>query len=192
MAPTTPEGLLTLLLDDLPAGKTSHYAKSDPSVKGKKGWQYEDMAQVYLDSGKGPGMVRLFVAAPEPKVPKMTPAQQKQRDAIIASVEKDTVPGSLVTTKSTLPDGRQVTVNLHKGNCIAGLQVSVARENGWSVLVQVSTCLAWNGTANKPGRAALTQEQALKIAADPRIGTTLPAEAVAQGAKDFPHLPIAG
>ncbi|MCY1141114.1 hypothetical protein OWR29_24210 [Actinoplanes sp. Pm04-4] len=49
----TPAGLLKLLLDELPEGKTSHYAglveSGDVSV------------QTFLDRGQGPGMIRLHV-----------------------------------------------------------------------------------------------------------------------------------
>lgn len=49
----TPAGLLTLLLENLPRGTTSHYVgladQGDVSV------------QTYLDRGQGPGMIRLYV-----------------------------------------------------------------------------------------------------------------------------------
>ena len=49
----TPAGLLELLLQNLPKGRTSHYAGDV---------EYGDVSvQTFLDRGKGPGMIRLHV-----------------------------------------------------------------------------------------------------------------------------------
>ncbi|MET8361051.1 hypothetical protein [Micromonospora sp. NPDC005171] len=55
---TTPEGALELLTRLLPKGKTSGYASLHSSAAGP-GMPY---VQLYLDRGKGPGMVRLSIS----------------------------------------------------------------------------------------------------------------------------------
>ena len=186
----TPEGLLVLLLQDLPDGKTSHYAKSDPADKNRKGFQYQDMAQSYLETSEGIGMVRLFLQPPRPKST-LTPEEQAEIDELERELAADAERGQgqpLKEKTSTLPDGRTVTVM--SGTPNQNLRVQVTRADGWSVSVFAPAWLAFNGQENKPAPVVLTEEQALKIASDPRIDKQLPADIVKQGAKEFPNLPV--
>jgi hypothetical protein len=186
----TPEGLLVLLLQDLPDGKTSHYAKSDPADKTRKGFQYQDMAQTYLETGEGTGMVRLFLQPPRPKH-NFTPEEQAKIDELERELAADAARGQGKPLKEKtypLPDGRTVTVT--SGTPSQNLRVLVTRADGWSVLVSAPASLEFDGKANQSAPVVLTEKQALKIASDPRIDKLLPADVVKQGAKEFPNLPV--
>jgi hypothetical protein len=197
--PSTPEGLLELVLQDLPPGTTSHYAKSDPADKTSKTTQYQDMAQVYLDAGAGPGMIRVFIEPPLKPIanqPTPTGAEAERLKGLekqkLDAAKKQDLASQVVTKRGKLPDGRTYSVSDNKTNCVGSLFVTVSRAAGYDVAVQASTCLEWNGKTNEPGQLSLTAEQALKIASDPRIDKQLPADAVVKGAQDFPDLRIMG
>jgi len=115
--------------------------------------------QLYLDDGAGPGMVRVSVGQ----------ASAAARKAAAARGGKTTV-----------------TVTHAEGNCVQDTVVGAARPDGTVVQVDVATCLAWDGTSNPPARPALTEAQAVRVAADPRWGVTMDGQLVALGAKQFP------
>jgi hypothetical protein len=149
--PATSGAMLELLTRLLPAGRTSNYAVATG----------DDLhVQLYLDSGRGPGMIRVSMATSMP-------------------------PGFG-------GDVAQVTIDHLAGNCIQSTVVGAYRPDGTIVQIDVATCLAWDGKQNKPTRAALTTDQAVKIAVDSRWGMTMDADLVAKGAKRFPRLPEFG
>jgi hypothetical protein len=148
----TSAAMLELLTRLLPAGRTSNYGVATG----------DDLhVQVYLDRGRGPGMIRVSMGkgAPPPGY------------------------GS---------DMAQLTVDHLADNCIQNTVVGAYRPDGTIVQVDVATCLAWDGKQNRPAPAALTTEQAVKIAVDSRWGMTMEADLVASGAKRFPRLPEFG
>lgn len=147
----TSGAMLELLTRLLPAGRTSDYATATGG---------DLHVQLYLDSGKGPGMIRVSMGAAVP-------------------------PGYG-------GDLAQVTIDHLAGNCIQSTVVGAYRPDGTIVQVDVATCLAWDGKQNKPARAALTTDQAVKVAVDPRWGMTMDADLVTKGAKRFPRLPEFG
>jgi hypothetical protein len=186
----TPEGLLVLLLQGLPEGRTSHYAKSDPADRTRKGFEYQDMAQTYLETGEGIGMVRLFLQPPRPKST-LTPEEQAKIDELERELAADAERGQgrpLKEKTYLLPDGRTVTVT--SGSPRQNLRVKVTRADGWSVLVSAPASLEFDGKGNQSAPVVLTEEQAVKIASDPRIDKQLPADIVKRGAQEFPNLPI--
>jgi hypothetical protein len=84
-----------------------------------------------------------------------------------------------------------VTVIRDPGNCVQDTVVGAAWPDGTAVQVDVATCLAWDGVRNQPARRALSQKQAVAIAADPRWSVTMSAKLLALGAAKFPDpLPV--
>ncbi|MGC9670611.1 hypothetical protein ACNTMW_29205 [Planosporangium sp. 12N6] len=155
-APATPAALMALLTGLLPSGTTSHLSGST---------QGDISVQLYLDDGRGPGMLRVAVRSGSLSAGQCTPAACRQ-----------------------LPDGGRAVVTRHADNCVQSLLVDVDRGAGSVVEVQVSSCLAWDGTATPAGRMALTEEQAIAVASDPRWGTEMDAALVQAGQRDFPQL----
>ena len=121
--------------------------------------------QLYLDDGSGPGMVRVGVEKAGPI-----------NDGPIA----DEPPrGETVSvTISHMPD-----------NCLQGTVVAAAWPDGTLVQVDVASCLDRSGPPTLP---ALTVDQAVRVAVDPRWGVTMDRALVAEGAKQFPSLPVLG
>lgn len=155
----TPEGLLQVLLDDLPSGRTSHFAKAAGGAV---------HAQAFLDDGSGWGMVRVGL-----------PAR--------AGVESSRRATWLRSWK--LADGSVATVVTVPDDCTRALHVEVERSDGVLVSVDVGSCLAWDGLLLGRGRTALTVDQAVAIANDPRLGPTMPQQLVQSGAHRFRDLP---
>jgi hypothetical protein len=160
-AQATPEGVLALLLEDLPSGQTSHYAKAlggDLHV------------QAFLDDGSGPGLIRLAVLDRStwisPKPQKSSPDERSWR----------------------LPNGNTATVATTRDRCVQSLHVDVVRPNGVVVSVDVGSCLAWDGFLLGHGRLALTQQQAIEIANDPRWGFAISEQSNKSGGKRFSNL----
>jgi hypothetical protein len=149
----TPEGLLEVLLQGLPDGRTSHYAKSSRGLH----------VQAFLhDARSNPGMVRIKVLGR----PDLLPAQMS------------TDPQSW-----TLPSGNTATVVGLPEDCTRSLHVEVSRPSGVVVAVDVGSCLAWSGFRLGRGRLALTQEQAVEIADDPRLSGRMSKDLITRGAK---------
>lgn len=164
-SPATAATVVYRLTQLLPAGRTSgDAAASDGSVFG----------QIYLDRGHGPGMLRLDVYR--------TPAGEPRTCHPSNS-------GDLSTQCVTLPNGGRADITRIADNCIQSLVVDVDHGDGTGVQLNVGTCLAWNGRTNPPGPEALTEDEAIRIAADPSWGVTMDSSLVAAGASAFPHLP---
>jgi hypothetical protein len=153
LVPATPAGLLALLEELLPAGATSGYAGTDDG---------QLMVQVYLDTGRGPGMLRVAVGT-DPGGKAADPAGGTQ---------------AAVATVTELPD-----------NCVQRTVVLHRRPDGISVQVNIASCLAWDGTTNPVAPQALTVEQAKAVAADPRWGVMIPRSLVDAGQAQHPDLP---
>ncbi|HEY3751037.1 MAG TPA: hypothetical protein VGL80_17755 [Pseudonocardiaceae bacterium] len=115
--------------------------------------------QIDLDRGHGSGMLRLNIS------------------------------NRIDSAKTAQSDRPTVTVTRIPGNCIQSLVVNVVRSDGVDVQLNVATCLAWNGHANPPGPAPLTEQEAIKIATDPSWGTRMDAGLVTAAAQRFPNLP---
>jgi hypothetical protein len=148
-AKATGGAMLVLLTKLLPPGKTSNFAVA----KGE-----DTHVQLYLDTGKGPGMIR-------------------------ASLEKD------FTDRPASPHQASVTVDRLPDNCVQSIVVDAALPNGANLAIDIGTCLAWDGKRNRPAPAAITADEAVKVATDPRWGLTMDAQLVKAGAKMFPDLP---
>jgi len=89
------------------------------------------------------------------------------------------------------PGGETVSVTIRHmpDNCLQGTVVDAAWPDGTLVRVDVASCLDQAGPPTLP---ALTVDQAVRVAADPRWGVTMDATLVAAGAKQFPSLPVLG
>jgi hypothetical protein len=74
-------------------------------------------------------------------------------------------------------------------NCLQGTVVDAAWPDGTLVQVDVASCL---DPAGPPTPPALTVDQAVRVAADPRWGVTMDTALVAAGARQFPTLPVLG
>jgi len=121
--------------------------------------------QLYLDDGSGPGMVRVAVARNEPIADEPIADDPPQE-------------GTVSVTIRHMPD-----------NCLQGMVVDADWPDGTLVQVDVASCL---DQAGPPAPPALTADQAVRVAADPRWGVTMDAELVDEGAKRFPTLPVIG
>ena len=149
----TPGGLLEVLLQDLPDGKTSHYARAS------NGGLH---VQTFLHDRSGPGMIRIRVL----DGPDVLPAQM--------------VTGR---TSWTLPNGNTATVSTLPEDCTRSLHVDVERPNGITVSVDVGTCLSWDGFLLGQGRITLTSQQAVEIANDSRLSVRMTKKLIESGAK---------
>jgi hypothetical protein len=149
----TPEGLLEVLLQDLPDGRTSHYAKASRGLH----------VQAFLhDEQSDPGMVRIKVL----DRPELLPAQMTSN------------PRSW-----KLASGNTASVVDLPEDCTRTLHVEVSRPNGVVVVVDVGNCLAWDGFRLGQGRLALTQNQAVEIADDPRLSVRMSSSLIKSGKK---------
>ncbi|MET7418746.1 hypothetical protein [Dactylosporangium sp. NPDC005555] len=167
LVPATPAGLLVLLESLLPDGVTSGYAATPGGGL---------MVQVYLDTGHGPGMLRVAVG--------------RDADGPAAVGHRAVMDGGgAVTGPVRRADGAQVTVVFLPDNCVQRTVVLFDRPDGIVVQVNIAACLAWDGTGNPPGPQVLTAVQAEAVAADPRWGTMLPRSLVDEGAARHPTLP---
>ncbi|GAA0527529.1 hypothetical protein GCM10010172_05050 [Paractinoplanes ferrugineus] len=72
-------------------------------------------------------------------------------------------------------------------NCLTALTVDAEWPDGTLVEVDVPTCLA----GAEPSRAALTADQAVMLATDPRWGVTMDRQLVAEAAERFDRVPVA-
>lgn len=162
-SPATPAAIIYRLQQLLPAGRTSDFGKaSDGSLFG----------QISLDTGHGPAMMRLSIGTGGPLT---LDACQSGSDFTV--------------TCSTLPNGAKVAVTKISDNCIQSLVADVDHGNGVTVQLNVATCGAWNGTTNPPSGLALTESQAIAIAADPSWGLKMDSALVTAAQHKFGHLP---
>lgn len=74
--------------------------------------------------------------------------------------------------KPSKATGPEIAVERQDGNCVQTIVASALWPDGTLVLVEVATCLAWDGTQNKPADAPLTTSEAADLVADPRWGFT--------------------
>lgn len=169
LVPTNGKVVLAAVLKALPAGvKTSNYAVDNAGKSGNE--IHQDMAQTYVTTSKGTGMIRVFLSPAEPGE-KATPC------AAPLECSKDS-------------KGEQVYVSHNKTNAIQDTLVTVAHADGSAVMVQLSSVLAWNGSENPPGIVALTVDQAVAVASDPALSTQVDPAAVAAANAQFPSVPL--
>lgn len=169
LVPTNGKVVLAAVLKTLPAGvKTGNYAVDNAAKVGKV--IHQDMAQTYVTTAAGTGMVRVFLSPAEPgqKVSPCTAPDECLKDS----------------------KGEQVYVSHHADNPVQNTLVTVAHADGSSVMVQLSTVLAWDGTKNPAGIVALTVDQAVAVASDPALSTTVDPAAVAAANAQFPSVPL--
>jgi hypothetical protein len=121
--------------------------------------------QLYLDDGNGPAMVRVSLA-------KLAAAEVRAED-------------------SPRGAGTTVTIQHMPGNCVQSTVVDAEWPDGTLVQVDVATCLPVDGVRHKPTRPALTADQAIRVATDPRWGVMMDERLVRVGAQEFPErLPV--
>jgi hypothetical protein len=195
-SPVTDAAVVEQLARLIPPGRTSGYAQ------GSKEANRYAFGQLYLDSGKGPGMIRAFVykgglsdtacstnpatqgyaskEAAELKAnsSKEAQAQIRRRYAILMAQKR---PGC-----QDLPGGGRALV---EKNADGTSSATVDHGNGVVVLVFTAPWLAWNGSMNPQGTVALTPEQVLKVAAFPGWGAKMDSALVRKAAADHPSMP---
>jgi hypothetical protein len=158
----TPAGVLKLLTENLPKGKTSHVAGfvQDGDVG----------VQTYLDRGQGPGMIRLYVMT-------RTEAQLTSKRSVLK--------GPWIP----LENGAEYQAITVPGNCIQHTIVYVRHPDDTLLQFDLSTCLAWDGGQNTTSPQILSVREAAEVGADPRWGVKIDPALNKQGAATFPHLP---
>lgn len=194
-SPVTDAAVIEQLARLVPAGKTSGYA-GGPKEDGRYAF-----GQLYLDSGRGPGMIRVFVykgglsakACSTKLDPKTVAAKERALRAATSEEARKRVRAAFAAAMAQkrpgcrdLPHGGRAIVDL---NTATGGEVTVDHGNGVVVDVFTPTWLAWNGRTNPPGRVTLTPEQALKIAAFPGWGAKMDSALVRKAASDYRSLP---
>jgi hypothetical protein len=158
----TPAGVLKLLMENLPKGKTSHVAGSVED--GDVG------VQTYLDRGNGPGMIRLYVMT-------RTEAQLTSKRSVLKKDAWIPLGNGAEYQSISVPD-----------NCIQHTIVYVRHADDTLLQFDLSTCLAWDGEQNKTSPQILTAREAAEVGADPRWGVKIDPALNEQGAATFPHL----
>ncbi|GIM94963.1 hypothetical protein [Paractinoplanes toevensis] len=81
------------------------------------------------------------------------------------------------------PGAAFVTISEHSADCRLGTTVDAQWPDGTLVEVDLPAC---------PGRPALTPDEAVRLAADPRWGVTMAEDLVAEGTQRFPAVPVLG
>ena len=132
----------------------------------------EDL-QFYLDRGQGPGMARITISP-----------------IVQFDCAPDTANQSVTTACGTTPSGLRAKVMGNYGNCIQTTSVTVDHGNGIEVTVDVASCLPWNGTRNPPCPMALSNGEALTIAADPAWGPRMDTSLVKLANAEYPALAV--
>jgi hypothetical protein len=162
--PATPEGMMELLTSLLPPGTTSGYAYGAGELA----------VQAYLDRGHGAGMLRVTMTQGSPGS-LMNPGTGED--------------GVEVGVPHRVAGGDIVRIDRIPSNCVQSTVVYVQHTDGVIVMVELGSCLAWNGHTNPPGTTALTDDEAVALASDSRWNPHMDVSLVTQGAVDFPHLP---
>jgi hypothetical protein len=186
-ARATPAALLELMTSLLPPGRMADFAgHSDPG---------QIVAQLTLDTGNGPGTVRVTV---EPRTTSpCVPFGPTPGAADPGDTSGPVTPGTVPSSPAIPLPCATVAVGTHTfdsgRNCASRRGADVLRPDGVSVTVVVGDCPAV-GNGTKPGVLVLSTEQLARIAADPRWGVAMPGDLVAAGAHRFgDHLaPIPG
>jgi hypothetical protein len=81
------------------------------------------------------------------------------------------------------PGAAFVTINEHAADCRLGTTVDAQWPDGTRVEVDLPAC---------PSGPALTPDEAVRLAADPRWGVTMAEDLVAEGTQRFPRVPVLG
>lgn len=162
----TPAGLLQLVVGQLPEGRTSNFAGivRDGTPVG----------QLYLDRGKGPGMVRITVAS--------------NPSGVLPTCRGLNI-GLETTACEIRPDGTVVQQLDVMDSCTQRKMIIGWHPDHAVVTLFLASCLAYDGNDYPTGNQALSVTEAANIAADPRLGPTLDAGYVTLGAAKFPKLP---
>jgi hypothetical protein len=84
-----------------------------------------------------------------------------------------------------------MTIEHRPDNCLQDTAVVAKWPDGTVVELDVASCLA-DGAHTVPARPALTVDEAVKIASDPRWGVRMDAALVDAGGARFPALPVFG
>lgn len=84
----------------------------------------------------------------------------------------------------------RVTIRHMPDNCLESMVVDAVWPDGTVVQVEVPTCL--DGPQLPPAPPALTVDEAVRVAADPRWGVTMDPKLVTVGAQEFPSPPVIG
>jgi hypothetical protein len=119
------------------------------------------LVQLYLDDGNGPAIVRVSLGLDAP-------------------VGDEPPRGGTAT----------VTITQNPNECLRDSVVDAAWPDGTVVRVAVPTCPVFAGVRHPPARAALTVDEAVRVAADPRWGMMMSAGLVDAGARRFGVLPV--
>lgn len=82
-----------------------------------------------------------------------------------------------------------VTITHMPDNCLRSTSVGASWPDGTLVRVDVANCVA-DRSGTRVTRPALTVDQAVRVAADPRWGVTMDERLVTVGAREFPKLPV--
>lgn len=160
-SPVTPAAIAYRLAQLLPAGQVSHV---------ERGQDTSGEISLNFDPGHGTGRLHMWLASAGPI------------EAGCASTPDSP------TTCLIGPGGAHVWVIHEVGNCVEDTVVLAEHGNGVVVQLDISTCLAWNGTTNPPAARALTTAQAIAIACDPTWGIRMSTALVTSGAQRYPHL----
>ena len=124
--------------------------------------------QANLDLGNGEGMVRIWLFRN-------------------TATESDTC--NAAGAQCLHQGGNLIRIEHPAGNCIEATMVTVIRPDNNAVSLADATCQMWNGTANVPSPAPLTQAQAIAIASDDLWSLSMDQALVQAGAKTYPTLP---
>jgi hypothetical protein len=165
--------MLHLLTQLIPPGRTSRYgAFGDNDLR----------VQLYLDDGTGPAAVRVGLER------LVVPGIQAQPGNTTNVATAKSAP----VGDETARDGPiKVTIQHMPDNCLQNTVVDAAWPDGTLVRVDVPTCLpATGGGQERPSRAALTPDEAVRVAADPRWGVTMEVGLLRAGKKQFPRVPV--
>jgi hypothetical protein len=173
----TSAAMLHLLTQLIPPGRTSHYGA---------GAENDLRVQLYLDDGTGPAMVRVRLdRAGEPG--QGATRVVKPPSSPVAAPAENYAPAS---DEPAHPAAIRVTIQHMPDNCLLNTVVNATWPDGTAVHVEVPSCLPATGAPGRPTRSALTPDQAVRVAADPRWGVTMPEELLDAGARQFPRVPV--
>jgi hypothetical protein len=191
-SPVTDAAVIEQLARLVPQGKISGFA-GGPRENGRYAF-----GQLYLDSGKGPGMIRVFIykgglSASACSTKPNTKAEASKEQAMLKAATSEAAKkqirqrfAAIMATKRPgchdLPGGGRALVDMKPGS---DGSVTVDHGNGIVVDVFTPTWLAWNGRTNPVGRVTLTPDQALKIAAFPGWGAKMDSALVRKAATDY-------
>ena len=190
-APATPAGMVELLTRLLPAAETSGHAGQ---VGEGRVW-----AQVYVDRGNGPRLVRISVSQrPEPPPTECASDSARPLDTTNPSAPPSIQPDPSSTGPSDRPtpldplvpglcqrqpDGSYLRRFERPDDCTERTGYDLYRPDGASVRISIAQCTL---------PAAVSDSEAIAIVTDHRWGPFLPADIVTAGDTRFPNLPEIG